>query len=34
VVEGMDVLFSIPQRDPSNPDAPGVTIESIEIIEE
>lgn len=34
VEEGMEVLFSIPQRDPSDPDAPAVTIELVEIIEE
>lgn len=34
VDDGMEVLFTIPQRDPSNPNAPGVTIQSIEIIEE
>ena len=34
VEEGMEVLFSIPPRDPSNPDAPAISIESVEIIEE
>jgi cyclophilin family peptidyl-prolyl cis-trans isomerase len=32
VEEGMDVLFSIPARDPINPENPGVTIESVEIV--
>ena len=32
VVDGMDVLFSIPARDPSNPEYPGVKINSVEII--
>jgi cyclophilin family peptidyl-prolyl cis-trans isomerase len=31
VEEGMDVLMSIPPRDPSNPNAPAVKIETIEI---
>ncbi len=34
VEEGMEVVFSIPQRDPSNRNAPGVVIESVDIIEE
>jgi cyclophilin family peptidyl-prolyl cis-trans isomerase len=34
VEDGMDVVFSIPPRDPSDPEEPGVTIESVEIIEE
>lgn len=34
VEKGMDVVFSIPQRDPSDPEAPAVTLESIDIIEE
>jgi cyclophilin family peptidyl-prolyl cis-trans isomerase len=33
VVEGMDVLLSIPPRDPSVVDAPAVTIHTIEISE-
>jgi cyclophilin family peptidyl-prolyl cis-trans isomerase len=32
VVEGMDVLFSIPARDPVRPEYTGVKIQSIEII--
>ena len=32
VIEGMDVLFSIPSRDPVRPEYPGVKIQSIEII--
>jgi peptidyl-prolyl cis-trans isomerase B (cyclophilin B) len=32
VIEGMDVLFSIPSRDPVKPEYPGVKIQSIEII--
>jgi cyclophilin family peptidyl-prolyl cis-trans isomerase len=31
---GMDVLLSIPPRDPSRPEYPGVKITSIEIVEE
>ncbi len=34
VEDGMDVVFSIPPRDPNNPEYPGVVIESVEIIEE
>lgn len=34
VTEGMDVLLSIPERDPQHPDAPGVKIKSVTIIEE
>lgn len=34
VEDGMDVLFSIPPRDPLNPEYPGVTIESVEILED
>lgn len=34
VEEGMEVVFSIPQRDPANPEDEGVTINSIDIIEE
>jgi cyclophilin family peptidyl-prolyl cis-trans isomerase len=33
VEEGMDVVFSIPPRDPNDEDAPAVTINSIEILE-
>ena len=33
VTEGLDVLFSIPPRDPGRPDAPGVKINSITIVE-
>jgi cyclophilin family peptidyl-prolyl cis-trans isomerase len=33
VVAGMDVLFSIPARDPMRPEYPGVKINTIEIIE-
>lgn len=33
VVEGMDVLLSIPERDPRNRQAPGVKIHTIEIQE-
>jgi len=32
VVEGIDVLFSIPARDPIKPEYPGVKITSVEII--
>ncbi|MBW6467444.1 MAG: peptidylprolyl isomerase [Brevefilum sp.] len=32
VIEGMDVLFSIPARDPVRPEYPGVKIQSIEIV--
>ncbi|MDY6867952.1 MAG: peptidylprolyl isomerase [Chloroflexota bacterium] len=34
VEDGMDVVFSIPPRNPSDPEYPGVKIESVEIIEE
>ena len=34
VTEGMDVLLSIPPRDPQRPDAPGVQLNSITILEE
>ena len=34
VIEGMDVVLSIPPRDPMNPKGPGVKILSIDIIEE
>jgi cyclophilin family peptidyl-prolyl cis-trans isomerase len=33
VIENLDVLMSIPPRDPRNPEAPGVAIQSIEISE-
>lgn len=33
VEDGMDVVFSIPPRDPINPEYPGVKIVSVEIIE-
>jgi cyclophilin family peptidyl-prolyl cis-trans isomerase len=33
LLEGEEVLMSIPARDPSNPDAPAVKIETIEIHE-
>jgi cyclophilin family peptidyl-prolyl cis-trans isomerase len=33
VIENLDVLMKIPPRDPSDPDAPGVTIHTIEIEE-
>jgi cyclophilin family peptidyl-prolyl cis-trans isomerase len=33
VVEGMDVLMSIPARDPGNEDAPSVTLKSVTIEE-
>ena len=33
VIEGLDVLMSIPARDPEDPGAPAVKIETIEIIE-
>lgn len=33
IVDGMDVVFSIPQRDAMSPEYPGVTIESVEIVE-
>jgi cyclophilin family peptidyl-prolyl cis-trans isomerase len=33
VVEGLDVLFSIPARDPIRPEYPGVKINSVEIVE-
>jgi cyclophilin family peptidyl-prolyl cis-trans isomerase len=34
VTEGMDVLFSIPPRDPSRPDAPAVHLKCVTILEE
>jgi cyclophilin family peptidyl-prolyl cis-trans isomerase len=34
VKSGMDVVLSIPPRDPGRPEYPGVKIQSIEIIEE
>jgi cyclophilin family peptidyl-prolyl cis-trans isomerase len=33
VVEGMDILMSIPPRDPTRPEYPGVKIQTIEIEE-
>jgi peptidyl-prolyl cis-trans isomerase B (cyclophilin B) len=33
VIDGMEVVMEIPERDPSNLNAPAVTIETIEIIE-
>lgn len=33
IVEGQDVLFSIPPRDPQRPDNPGVRIKTIQIDE-
>jgi cyclophilin family peptidyl-prolyl cis-trans isomerase len=34
VIEGMDVLLSIPPRDPQRPEYPGVKLNSITILEE
>jgi cyclophilin family peptidyl-prolyl cis-trans isomerase len=34
VVDGLDVLFSIPARDPMKPEYPGVKINSIDILED
>ncbi len=34
VVDGMDVVFSIPPRDPVNPEYEGVKIKSVDIVEE
>jgi len=34
VVKGLDVLFSTPERNPSNPEYDGVKITTIEIVEE
>jgi cyclophilin family peptidyl-prolyl cis-trans isomerase len=34
VEDGMDVVFSIPPRDPVNPEYEGVMIESVEVVEE
>ncbi len=34
VTDGMDVLLSIPARDPSNPKGPAVKLNSVDIIEE
>ena len=34
VEDGMDVVYAISPRDPSDPDAPAVTIESVDILEE
>jgi cyclophilin family peptidyl-prolyl cis-trans isomerase len=33
VVDGMDVVFAIPPRDPMNPEYDGVKIQSIDIVE-
>jgi cyclophilin family peptidyl-prolyl cis-trans isomerase len=33
VEDGMDVLFSIPPRDPITPEYPGIKINSVEIVE-
>jgi cyclophilin family peptidyl-prolyl cis-trans isomerase len=33
VVEGMDVVMSIPERNPQAPEYPGVKIQSVEIVE-
>ena len=34
VIEGIDVLFAIPERDPMRPQNPGVKLNSVEISEE
>ena len=34
VVKGLDVLMSIPERDPSMRNSPAVTLKTVEIIEE
>ena len=34
VTEGMDVVFSIPPRDPGRPEYPGVKLNSVTILEE
>lgn len=34
VTKGMDVLLSIPPRDPQRPDSPGVQLNSVTILEE
>ncbi len=34
VIEGMDVLLSIPERDPQRPASAGVVLNTVEIIEE
>lgn len=34
VTQGMDVLFSIPPRDPQRPENPGVRLKTVEVIEE
>ena len=34
VIEGMDVLFKIPARDPMKPEYPGIKLQSITITEE
>lgn len=34
VIKGMDVVLSIPPRDPGRPEYPGIKIQSIDILEE
>jgi cyclophilin family peptidyl-prolyl cis-trans isomerase len=34
IIQGMDVLLSIPARDPQNPEYPGIKIQSITIVGE
>lgn len=34
VIEGLDVLFAIPERDPQRPQNPGVVLKSVTITEE
>jgi cyclophilin family peptidyl-prolyl cis-trans isomerase len=34
VIQGMDVVLSIPPRDPQRPEYPGVKIQSVDILEE
>jgi cyclophilin family peptidyl-prolyl cis-trans isomerase len=34
VTKGMDVVLSIPPRDPMKPDFPGVKILSVDVLEE
>ncbi len=34
IIEGMEVLFSIPPRDPARPDSPGVRLLSVTVHEE
>jgi cyclophilin family peptidyl-prolyl cis-trans isomerase len=33
VIEGMDVLLSIPSRDPNRRNAPAVTIQEVRVVE-